>query len=53
MNNFEEIKNNAKKVWSGFAPLENLTENSCSRLIKFANISKNQKFLMLLVEPVL
>ena len=26
MENSEDIKNNAKKVWSGFAPLENLTE---------------------------
>ena len=45
MNNLEEIKNNAKKVWSGFAPLENLTGTAAPRLIKFANISKNQKIL--------
>ena len=45
MNNLEEMKNNAKKVWSGFAPLENLTGTAAPRLIKFANISKNQKIL--------
>ena len=41
MNNLDEIKNNAKKVWSGFAPLENLTGTAAPRLIKFAKISKN------------
>ena len=45
MNNLEEIKNNAKKVWSGFAPLENLTGTAAPRLIKFANINENQKIL--------
>ena len=39
------MKNNAKKVWSGFAPLENLTGTAAPRLIKFANINKNQKIL--------
>ena len=37
MDNSEDIKNNAKKVWSGFAPLENLTGTAAPRLIKFAN----------------
>ena len=45
MDNSEDIKNNAKKVWSGFAPLENLTGTAAPRLIKFANINKNQKIL--------
>ena len=44
MDNSEDIKNNAK-VWSGFAPLENLTGTAAPRLIKFANINKNQKIL--------
>ena len=45
MDNSKDIKNNAKKVWSGFAPLENLTGTAAPRLIKFANINKNQKIL--------
>ena len=45
MNNLDDIKINAKKIWSGFAPLENLTGTAAPRLIKFAKINKNQKIL--------
>ena len=52
MNNAEDIKNNAKKVWSGFAPLENLTGTAAPRLIKFANINKNQTTVVLKLIPL-
>lgn len=45
MNNFEKMKEGAKKVWAGFAPLEHITGTAAPRLIRFANINSNQRIL--------
>lgn len=45
MTDFEKIKEGAKKVWAGFAPLEHITGTAAPRLIKFANINSGQRVL--------
>ena len=45
MTDFKKIKEGAKQVWAGFAPLEHITGTAAPRLIRFANINSNHRVL--------
>ena len=45
MTDFTEFKAKAKAVWSDFASMENFTGVAAPRLVKFANVSAQQKVL--------
>ncbi|MDG1936116.1 MAG: class I SAM-dependent methyltransferase [Paracoccaceae bacterium] len=45
MTDFDEFKAKAKAVWSDFATMENFTGVAAPRLVKFANVSKEQRLL--------
>ena len=45
MDKFDELKQNSKKVWANFAPLEHITGTAAPRLIKFSGIASTNKVL--------